>query len=350
MRAARWYGPRDVRVEEKEESALVSERDAIVRVTTASICGTDLHVYRGELTVVPGTVLGHEFMGVVERVGSGVRRFRRGERVIVSAWVADGECWFCRKQLFTQCEGVNIFGMGPVYGESLDGAFAELVRVPNADVTLIRAPEGVPDERLVFIGDGLATGFDAVNNSGVSAGDVVAVVGSGPIGLMSGMCARLFGASEVLMVDVSEERLKFAESLGFKTVNASRTDPVEEVRRMTDGRGADVVIEAVGRSSEPLMTAIEMVRRKGTVSVVGFHLHEYGIQMGQLWLTEKKLVFSIGDPIRNGERLIRLVSEGRLDPSRIVTHRFPLEGVPRGFDLFERKEALKVVIEVSKGT
>lgn len=348
MRAAAWYGPGDVRVEEREEPRLVSERDAIVRVTTASICGTDLHVYRGELTVVPGTVLGHEFMGIVERVGREVRRFREGNRVIVSAWVADGECWYCKRQLYTQCETVNIFGIGPVYGESLDGAFAELVRVPNADVTLIAAPEGVPDEKLVFIGDGLATGFDAVNNAGVSAGDVVAVVGSGPIGLMSGMCAVLLGASDVVMVDVSEERLRFAESLGFRTVNARITDPADEVRRMTDGRGADVVVEAVGRSAEPLRTAIEMVRRKGTVSVVGFHLHEYAIPMGQLWLSEKRLVFSIGDPIRNGERLVRLVAQGRLDTGRIVTHRVSLEEVPKGFELFERKEALKMLVRVSE--
>ena len=201
MRAVKWYGAYDVRVEEAEEPKLLSERDAIIRPTLATICGTDLHIYRGEMTIIPGNTIGHEFMGIVEKVGRDVRRFSEGDRVIVSAWIADGECWFCRRQLYTQCENVNIFGMGPVYGESLEGAFAELVRVPYADITLIKAPEGVPDEKLVLVSDGLATGYDAVVNGGIRPGDIVAVVGCGPIGLLSGMCAETLGASQVIAID-----------------------------------------------------------------------------------------------------------------------------------------------------
>ncbi len=345
MRAVRWYGAYDVRVEDVGEPRLTSERDAIIRPTFATICGTDLHIYRGEITLVPGNIIGHEFMGIVEKAGKEVKRFNEGDRVIVSAWIADGECWFCRRRLYTQCENINIFGMGPVYGESIDGAFAELVRVPNADTVLIKAPDGVPDEKLVLISDGLATGYDAVVNSGMEPGDVVAVIGCGPIGLLSGMCADILGASQVIAIDIVRERLEAASSLGFTTINASEVDVAEEVRKMTDGRGADVVIEAVGRTSEPLITAIEVARRKGTISVVGFHLHEYSIPTGQLWLSEKRMTFSIGDPIRNGEILIRYIKQGKLDPSRLITHRINIEEAPKGFEMFERKQSLKVAIE-----
>ncbi|GBC70768.1 Alcohol dehydrogenase [Candidatus Calditenuaceae archaeon HR02] len=345
MRAVKWYGPFDLRVEEAPEPTIRLNEDALVRPTAAAICGTDLHVYTGALTVVPGGVLGHEFMGVVEKVGKDVKRFREGERVIVSAWIADGSCWFCRRQLHTQCENTNIFGMGPAYGESLDGAFADLVRVPYADTVMIKAPEGVPDEKLVMVSDALPTGHDAIINAGMEPGDIVAILGCGPIGLLSGMCAATYGASHVIAIDMVRERLEMARSLGFTTINASEVDPAEEVRNMTDGRGADIVVEAVGKTVEPLRTAIDMVRKKGTVSVVGFHLQEYNIPVGGLWLTEKRVIFSIGNPIRSGERLTRLIASGKIDPSRIISHRVDLEKVPMGFELFEKKKALKVLVK-----
>ncbi|MEM0381734.1 MAG: alcohol dehydrogenase catalytic domain-containing protein [Nitrososphaerota archaeon] len=345
MRAVRWYGPHDLRVEEVAEPTLKTDEDAIVRPTMAAICGTDLNVYKGILTLVPGSVVGHEFMGVVEEVGRGVKRFSVGDRVIVSSWIADGRCWYCRKQMHTQCENVNIFGMGPVYGESLDGAFAELVRVPYADTVMTRVPENVPDEKLVMVSDALPTGHDAIVNAGMEYGDVVAVIGCGPIGLLSGMCAQAFGASQVIAIDIVRQRLKVAESLGFTAINAAEIDAVEEVRNMTDGRGADVVVEAVGKSAEILRRAIEMVRKKGVVSVVGFHLEEYTVPVGGLWLTEKTVIFSIGDAIKNGEKLAGLVARGRIDPSKIITHRVRLEMVPHGFELFDNRQALKVVVD-----
>ncbi|MEN3047331.1 MAG: alcohol dehydrogenase catalytic domain-containing protein [Candidatus Caldarchaeales archaeon] len=345
MRAARWYGPGDIRVEEVERPRLRSETDALVRPTSACICGTDLHLYRGELTSVPGSVMGHEFMGVVEEVGPAVRRFRPGDRVISSCWIADGTCWFCRRGHYTQCANVNIYGMGPVYGETLDGAFAELVRVPYADTVLLRAPEGVPDAKLVTVGDSLATGYEAIVGGGMRPGDFAVVIGCGAVGLYSGIFARLLGASEVVMVDAVKERLAVAEGLGLSTLNAAEVDVAEEVRRMTDGVGADIVVEAVGRSVEPLMTAIEAARRKGTISVVGYHLHEYAIPSGMLWLTEKRLVFSIGDAIRNGETLLAYIARNRIDPSVVITHRVTLEEVPRGFELFAARKALKVMVE-----
>lgn len=346
MKAVKWFGAGDVRVEEAEKPKIRNDTDALVRPTSACICGTDLHVYRGELLSVPGTVMGHEFVGVVEEVGPSVKRFKPGDRVISSCWIADGTCWYCRHGYYTQCVNINIYGMGPVYGESLDGAFAELVRVPYADTVLIPAPENVPDEKLVTVGDSLATGFEAVVNAGMRPGDFVAVIGCGPVGLYSGMFARLLGASTVLAADVVPERLAVAEELGFAAVNAAEKDVADEVRNMTDGVGADLVVEAVGRSVEPLLKAVETARRKGTVSVVGYHLHEYSIPSGMLWLAEKKLIFSIGDPIRNGETITRYIQHNRIDPSKIITHRIKLEEVPQGFEMFAKKQALKVFVKI----
>lgn len=346
MKAAKWYGAGDIRVEEAAEPKIIHESDALVAPTSAMICGTDLTLYNGDMTAVPGGIVGHEFMGVVKKVGAGVKKFRKGDRVVVSAWIADGTCWFCRHQLYTQCVNINIFGMGPVYGESLEGAFTELVRVPHADTVLIKAPENMDDEKLVAVSDSLPTAYEAIVNAGIRPGDTVAVIGCGPIGLLSGMCAQLLGASHVICVDVAAQRLDFAKKLGFETVNSSETDAAEEVRNMTDGVGADLVVEAVGKSREPLLTAIETARRKGTVSVVGFHLHEYSIPSGQLWLTEKKLVFSIGDPIKHGETLIKFIESGRLDPAKIITHTVSLDQVPYGFELFAKKQALKVLVKI----
>ncbi|MCS7110500.1 MAG: alcohol dehydrogenase catalytic domain-containing protein, partial [Candidatus Caldarchaeum sp.] len=346
VKAVKWFGAGDVRVGLADEPKLRSDSDALVRPTSACICGTDLHVYKGELTSVPGSILGHEFMGIVEEVGPAVKGFRPGDRVISSCWVADGACWYCRHGYYTQCMNINIYGMGPVYGESLDGAFAELVRVPYADTVLIPAPENVPDEKLVTVGDSLATGFEAVVNAGMKPGDFVVVIGCGPVGLYCGMFAQLLGASTVVAADVVHERLAAAEKLGFVAVDAAETDVADEVREMTDGVGADFVVEAVGRTVEPLLKAIETVRRKGTVSVVGYHLHEYTIPSGMLWLTEKRLVFSIGDPIRNGETLTKYVKHNRIDPSKIITHRITLEEVPQGFEMFAKKQALKVFVKI----
>jgi threonine dehydrogenase-like Zn-dependent dehydrogenase len=343
LRALRWYAPYDVRVEDVPEPRLVKDTDALVRPTLTTICGSDLHIYRGHLNIVPGNILGHEFVGVVEEVGAAVRSLSRGDRVLPSCWVADGTCWYCRHGYYTQCVNVNIFGFGPVYGESLEGALSELVRVPYADTVLSKLPDDVTDDKAVLVSDTLPAGFAAVQEGGVKAGDMVAVVGAGAVGLLAGLCAKLLGAGEVIVVDVLPERLEMARSLGFMPIDASLADAAEQVRSLTDGRGADVVVEAVG-GEQPLLTAIDLARKKGTISVAGFHIHEYTLPAGQLWLTEKRLIFCIGDPIKYRRELIEHIRAGRLDPSRMITHRLRLEEAPKAFEMADRKQGIRVAL------
>jgi Threonine dehydrogenase and related Zn-dependent dehydrogenases len=345
MKALKWYGPYDLRVEESEEPRIVNETDALVRPTLAGICGTDLHIYKGYLQIIPGNIIGHEFVGIVEEVGKGVKEFSKGDKVVVSCWVADGKCWYCKRGYYTQCVNINIFGIGPLYGEALQGAHAELVRVPYADVMLYKIPENIPDEKVVMLSDGLPAGYAGIVEGGIKAGDIVTILGFGPIGAVAGMCAKILGASLIIAIDVIEERLKIARELGFKTLNAKEVDVAEEVRNLTDGRGADLVIEAIGGSEEVLRKAIELARRKGTVSVLGFHVHDYNLPAGQLWISEKRLIFSIGDPIRYRYELLELIKNDRIDISKIITHKVSLNEAPKGFELFDKKVAFKVVIK-----
>jgi len=346
MKALRWYAPYDVRVEDVEEPKIINETDAIVRVSLAGICGTDLHVYRGHFQIIPGNIIGHEFIGYVENVGKGVKRFSKGDRVVVSCWIVDGSCWYCMHGFYTQCEKINIFGLGPLYGEEISGAHAELVRVPNADVMLFKIPEEIKEEKILTLSDGLPAAYAGLIEGGFRPGYSVAVLGFGPIGAMAAICARAIGAGEIVTVDVDENRLNFARDLGFKTVNARSTDVAEEVRNLTEGRGADLVIEAVGGSIETIDKAIEIARRKGTVSVVGLHAQEYNkFPAGQLWITEKRLVFVIGDTIKYRNELFELIKNNRIDVSKIITHKFSLDEAPQGYEMFDKRKTFKAVIK-----
>jgi threonine dehydrogenase-like Zn-dependent dehydrogenase len=346
MKALKWYGPYDLRVEETEEPKLIKDTDALVRPIYTGICGTDMHVYKGYINIVPGDIIGHEFVGIVEKVGSKVRKFKEGDRVIVSCWIADGECWYCIKGFHTQCVNINIFGMGPLYGESYQGADAELVRVPYADTILIKIPDDLSFEKALMISDGLPASYAGVVEGGFNAGDSVGIVGCGPIGLLAGMCAQLLGASQVIAIDLAETRLKIAKELGMITIDASKQNVAEEVRNLTDGRGVDLAIDAAGGGDAPLLTAIEIVRRKGKISVIGFHVLDYSLPVGQLWLTEKRMSFSIGDPITYAPVLIELVRRNRLDPTRIYSHILSLDEAPRGFELVDKKKAIKAIIKI----
>jgi threonine dehydrogenase-like Zn-dependent dehydrogenase len=345
MKALKWYAPYDLRVEEAEEPKIIKETDALIKPTLVGICGTDLHIYRGYLQIVPGNIIGHEFIGIVEEVGKEVKEFSKGDKVVVSCWVADGKCWYCKRGYYTQCVNINIFGLGPLYGETLQGAFSELIRVPNADVVLYKIPENIPDEKLVMLSDGLPAGYAGIVEGGMKPGDSVAILGFGPVGAVAGMCAKALGASLIIAIDVIEERLKLAKELGFETLNAKEVDIEEEVRNLTDGRGADLVVEAIGGSEEILRKAIALTRRKGNISVLGFHVHDYNIPAGQLWISEKRMIFSIGDPIKYRYELLELIKHNKIDISKIITHKLSLDEAPKGFELFDKKLAFKVVIK-----
>lgn len=346
MKALKWYGPYSVKVEDIEEPKILDEKDAIVRVSLAGICGTDLHVYRGHLQLIPGNVIGHEFVGYVEKTGKEVKKFSKGDKVVVSCWIADGTCWYCLHGFFTQCEKINIFGLGPLYGEEIQGAHAELVRVPNADLLLFKVPQETSDEKIVTLSDGLPAAYAGLIEGGIKPGYSVAILGFGPIGAMAAISAQAIGAAQIIAIDIDENRLNLAKSLGFKTVNAKETDAAEEVRNMTDGRGADLVIEAVGGNEETINKAIDIARRKGTISVVGVHTQEYNrFPAGQLWVTEKRLVFVIGDTIKYRSELFELIKNDRIDVSKIITHKFNLYEAPKGYEMFDKRKTFKAVIK-----
>ena len=342
MKAVVLAGVGDVRVEEVPEPRVVEEGDAVVEVRQTAICGADLLPFHG-LTpgFEDGTILGHEFVGVVSEVGPGVHQVRPGQRVVCTSTISDGTCRHCRAGRVSQCEGRALFGYSGVYPR-LDGGQAQLVRVPTADRCLWPLPDEVSDEAAVFVADILPTGYGAVRRGEVGVGDVVAIVGCGPVGLMALLCAVGIAGS-VIAVDEVATRRELAARLGAKAVAPDEAE--EAVKAATGGVGADVVIEAAG-SPGALRTALRLARGRGTVSVVGAHFEpDYPLDNALMFERELTLRFTIGDPARDRERLLALISAGRLDPTEVVSHRLPLAQAPEAYRLFEAREATKVILQ-----
>jgi threonine dehydrogenase-like Zn-dependent dehydrogenase len=342
MRAVVLKGVGDVRVENVPDPTLQAPADAIVEVRATAICGADLFPVHG-LTpgFEEGTILGHEFAGVVREVGPDVRHIRPGQRVVNASMVRDGTCPACVAGRPTQCQGRALFGYSGVYPR-LDGGQAELVRVPNADLSLGVLPDGVSDEAAVFLADILPTGYGAVMRGEVEPGDTVCVVGCGPLGLMAIMCALDAGA-RVLGVDAVEARRRLAEQLGAQAFPLE--EAAEAVAAATGGLGADVVIEAAGTPAA-LDASLRLARGRGTISVVGAHFEpDWPLNNALMFERELTLRFTIGDPSNTRERLISLIADGRLDPTRVVTHRLPLAQATEAYHLFDAREAVKVVLQ-----
>jgi 2-desacetyl-2-hydroxyethyl bacteriochlorophyllide A dehydrogenase len=344
VRAVVFEGVGRVAVRDVPEPRVEEPGDAVVRVRRAAICGTDLHFLHGRTPYDPGVALGHEAVGVVEAVGEGVRGVRPGDRVVVAFDNACGACWFCRAGQTQLCEDLLMIGGGPFTG-GLPGAQAELVRVPRADVNLLPVPGDVDDERALFVGDVLATGVHAAALGEVGEGTSVAVVGAGPVGLLAGAAARARGAEPVLVLDLEARRLEVAARLGLVPVDVGSRNPQTAVEAATGGRGADVAIDAVGRP-EAFETAVDVARRGGTVVVVGVYAGETAeVQLGVYWARALTLRFSGLCPVHaRWEEAMAAVREGRIDPLPLVSHRLPLEEAPRGYELFGRREATKVVL------
>ncbi|MCY0944143.1 alcohol dehydrogenase family protein [Streptomyces antarcticus] len=346
MKALQWHGAYKAEVADDIPAPTVTAPgDAVVRVVRSAICGTDLHPYRGEIdSFTPGTVTGHEFTGVVEEVGPDVRHLRPGDRVVASDIIACGTCWNCRRGWHYQCDRVGLFGYDTVVGTTaVAGGHAEYVRVPFADVVLSPIPEDVSDERALLIGDVLSTGYACATGGGVKPGDTVAVVGCGPVGLLAMKAAGILGAATVLAVDPLPARRALAEEHGAIGL-APGPDLVERVRELTGGRGADVVLEAVGTDAS-LLSALEIVRPRGTVSAAGAHASTaMPMPTGLAFGKELTLRFVVGDPISVREPLMNLVRTGRLDPTFVISHRMPLAEAAEGFRLFDAGLASKVVL------
>ncbi|MCB9884895.1 MAG: alcohol dehydrogenase catalytic domain-containing protein [Planctomycetes bacterium] len=337
MHAVTFRSPFEVACVEVTDPVLEAPTDAIVRVELAAICGSDLHVYRGvEAGLDPGTVLGHEFLGTITAVGAAVQRHRRGDRVVSPFSSCCGACWFCQRGLTSRCQDSQLFGWVQD-GRGLQGGQAELVRVPHADASLVAVPADVGLEPALLAGDVLATGFHAAAQGEVGAGDVVVVIGLGPIGLCALLGSKERGAGAVFGVDSVPERLELAARFGGVPLDHSAQDVDAAVRAATGGRGADVVIEAVGHADATAL-AWRLARNGGTLSVPGVHNEPaFALRPGQLY--DKNLTYRTGRaPVRAlmPELLARL-RRGDLDLAALISHRLPLADAAHGYSLFERK-------------
>ncbi|HCP61490.1 MAG TPA: alcohol dehydrogenase [Actinobacteria bacterium] len=344
MKAVVYQDVRDVSVQDVPDAEIERPDDAVVRMTRAAICGSDLHFYTGKAPLSPGDTIGHEGVGVVESVGPDVQRFAAGDRVVLAFDVVCGDCWFCQQGHTSLCEDFRNLGAGP-FGGGLGGTQAELIRVPYADVNLLKIPEDMDDERALFVGDILTTGYYGAAIAGIKPTDTVAVVGAGPVGFFCAQAARVFGAAQVLSLDMEPDRLALAEKVGATAINVNERNPQMAVSKLTEGRGADVVIEAVG-SLSAFDTAVDTVRSGGTVVVVGMFVTEsLQVPLGVYWARALDIRFAGICPVHTyWERALKAVADGLIDPMPIISHRLPLSDAPKGYELFETRQATKVVL------
>ena len=380
MKALAYYGKNDVRVVDKPRPRIEHPEDAIVRVTTAAICGSDLHLYHG---LVPDTRIGHTFghecVGIVEEVGDQVAALTPGDRVVVPFNIACGRCFFCTRGLWSQCENSNPYSeLGGIYGYShttggYDGAQAEHVRVPFANVGPRIVPQEVSDAQAVMLSDVFPTGHFGADNAGIRPGDTLVVFGCGPVGLFAMKSARqFFGAGRVIAVDHVPYRLRFAEErCGAEVVDFTEVrDIVAYLKQLTGGRGPDACIDAVGLEADgsllqdvqgalflqagsitALTWAMNAVRNGGTVSVLGVYGPPFNHFFPFGWAMNRNLTLRMGqcNVLNYLDDLLERTRGGEIDPSFIVTHELPLEEAPRGYELFERKleGAIKVLLKPS---
>jgi threonine dehydrogenase-like Zn-dependent dehydrogenase len=387
MKANCWYGKKNVQVVDVPDPKILNKRDAIVKVTSTAICGSDLHLYNGFIpTMEKGDIMGHEFMGEIVEVGSDVKKRKVGDRVVVGFPISCGECFFCKKEMFSLCENSNpnawmaekIFGHSPagLFGYShLTGGFAggqaEFVRVPFADIGTVKIENGLADEQVLFLSDIFPTGYMGAENCNIEPGDTVAVWGCGPVGQFAIRSCFLLGAERVIAIDRLPGRLRMAAAGGAETINYAEVDVYESLMEMTGGRGPDSCMDAVGleahapgvleyydRTKQALMLetdrpyvlrqAILACRGGGTVSIPGV----YGgvgdkIPLGALM--NKGLTIKTGQTHvqRYFAPLLKRIKKGDIDPSFVVTHRMQLEDAPKGFDTFfnQQDECIKVVLK-----
>jgi threonine dehydrogenase-like Zn-dependent dehydrogenase len=343
MKALTFQGVGDVKLAEVPKPSIKASSEALVKVTLGAVCGSDLHIFHGHSPMNQGAVLGHEFVGVVEDVGAEVKRFKPGDRVVSSFFTSCGHCALCRKGWFSQCVSKATFGFGEYFGD-LGGGQAEYVVVPMADNSMESIPAGMTDEQAIFVGDILSTGFFGAERAEIKPGDVVAIVGAGPVGLMATMCAQLFGPARIFVIDMIESRLETAQDLGGIPINALQVHPVETILAQTGGIGADASIECVGLLSA-VETAILSVRGGGTISMVGVPGAVVG-DFPYLTMWMKSLTFRAGwcNVQAYMRPLLDLIAAGRLKPDAIISHRMKLEDAEEAYRMFDAREATKIVL------
>ena len=348
MRAVVYHGPGQKAWEEVPDPEIIGEGDAIVRVDATTICGTDLHILKGDVPAVrKGRILGHEAVGTIEEVGDGVQTLAPGDRVLVSCISACGTCRFCREGRYGQCLGTG----GWILGHKINGTQAEYVRVPFADTSTYRVPAGVSDEEILMLADILPTGYEVgVLNGNVRPGDLVAVVGAGPVGLAAIAGAQLFSPSHIIAIDLSDARLEAAKHFGADViVNNSREDPLRVIRDLTGdlaGRlGADVSIEAVGLPAT-FELAVKLVRPGGRIANVGVHGAPVTLHLEDEWMRDLTITTGLVDTFST-PTLMRLLTSGQISAKPFITHHFGLDEWDEAYDVFSRAAdtgALKVVL------
>jgi threonine dehydrogenase-like Zn-dependent dehydrogenase len=384
MKAVVYHKPGDMRVEQVPDPKIEHSEDVILRVTATAICGSDLHLYNGFFPQLKPMIMGHEFMGVVEEAGSAVTRVQKGDRVVVPFPVACGACFFCQHNLPIHCEhsneknygpegglmkekGGGLFGYTDLYG-GYDGGQAEYVRVPYANFGPRKVADRFSDDEVLFLTDIFPTGYSAIDWAELQGGETVAVFGCGPVGLMAQKAAWLKGAGRVIGVDLQPYRLEMArKAAGSETINLEMTDPVEAIREMTNGRGADVCVDAVGMEADrsvmdrlanvvhaqmgsikALRMAISAVRRGGKVTVVGVYGMSYdNFPLGQIFDKGISLHFGQAPVQRYIDSLIKTLEAGKIKLDDIITHTLDLGSAPHGYHIFNRKEedCVKVVLK-----
>lgn len=345
MKALVYHGPGQRGWDTVADPEIVDQSDIVVRVDTSTICGSDLHILKGDVPeTTPGTVLGHEAVGTVQEIGANVSTVAVGDRVLMSCISSCGRCRFCKEARYGQCLG----GGGWIFGHLIDGLQAEYARVPFADNSVYRVPEELSDEQVLFLSDILPTAYEVgVLNGKISPGDVVAVVGAGPIGLAAMLTASLYTPGRIIAIDLADGRLQSALSFGADvTINNGKEDALACIMELTDGLGADVALEAVG-VADTFELATELIRPGGRVANIGVHGHSATLHLETLWTRDVTITTGLVDT-RTIPQLMKLVASGRLDPTVFATHHVSLEDTMGAYDTFADAAstgALKVVLE-----
>ena len=342
MRAVTFQAPMEVRVDERPDPVLESRDDAIVAIEASGICGSDLHIYHGRVKMEPGFTIGHEFVGRVVDIGDAVTRVAVGDRVCGCFHTACGTCFYCLRGAYQKCERVRVFGHGEALG-ALPGTQADRALVPMANLTLRPVPESVSDDVALFAGDVMGTAYHAVHSAGVEPGDSVAVLGLGPVGLCAVQVALAAGAGPVLAVDSVEARLEVARAFGAVPVHLTEENPRDVARKLTEGRGVAAAIDAVGHP-DALDLAIRLARSAGTVVAIGVYAEPCQVHMGIAWIKALTLRTGQANVIGHVDRVLSMLTAGTLDPTPLVSQHMALDDAPEGYAIYDRREALKIVL------
>ncbi len=343
MKALVYHGPGKKSWEDKPQPAIKTPTDAIVKILKTTICGTDLHIMKGDVPeVTDGRIIGHEGVGIIEEVGSGVSNFKKGDHVIISCITSCGKCEYCKKGMYSHCEDG-----GWILGHLIDGTQAEYVRIPHADNSLYHIPAGADEEALVMLSDILPTGFECgVLNGQVKPGDTVAIVGAGPVGLAALLTAQFYSPAEIIMIDPDDNRLGVSKTFGAtKTINNSTVDVMEKIKSLTNGKGVDVAIEAVGiPATFELCTSI--IAPGGHIANVGVHGKSVTLHLETLWSQNITITTRLVDTVTTS-MLLKTVQSKKLQPNNLITHHFKLNQVIEAYETFGnagKEKALKVIL------